>query len=993
MTSLLPTPQNRRNRVIMSTLDRSPYTHRSATWSGNLAITQAANVPTSQAAPSSTPSSLAGTLPADREPEASPKSCPVTPELLYSQVVHPAPAMGSGFVARPLDSPASSNDGPNEFALRRADESPADGLWTTVTRKTALTHRERSASPTSKVSNKSTVIQSDETSPLLRAANDLSSEQLRQLARRYNQMASAREGSQINSESERSNQSTQNSGMMNTSRRNDERTSRAKGKGVDPRNWGGVDFSENFSEADFEAQREALDNYSGINRVIKHEEIPPPTGFFDSGPLIDLGSTGPSSLAIVSSKTILNKDGSASGQTKSEKIASLKREISVLEQENIPKPPKKVSLNRAEHAMRANIVDNIHKDKRAKSSSQAPVKPGKGRLPFGSSLEQAIRDSGPAVPPSDPSDSSSSPSSHNEPDENDADDERRTCFSSTGDRARSRSKKTELSEKNTRMLIKPVEPTKYNGTADAEAYHRFVREGSAYVKAGRVPVDEQPFYLSYFLTIWVAPLHPRLLVQRPVNIAVVHITKKLSVLRNLHVNLQHAESERSGKKLKARHSQMPVYLVVCGLSGPFKVRTKALEARFENHGEDGGEVVLRNACNIICNGPRNLFSISDKLGCKCFRALMEEGSTADWMKEEKAQTHLWCIPHRFHALLAGVVMTEPPSSVAPEVVAEDGPAVAFAAPVGAELPALADPDTVSVVRALFAEEAPAYSVSAAVAGLDLRLQGVPLSPKVTVAFPFLLEAFDWALFGGIEGERDERETCTWKLSQLKDIQQQSMMCRAQNMLYITWIAWFPLLRPFHSAAWSRMPGSQAGGSEGCGPNWGAAVGVEVERENESGLLPKREITPILVKTAYDVLKIFHTTPMLLASEPEAKPQPVGTLPRSKVTAIFPAHPNHNVLFLLLSQATGLVSSSVVDLPRKLNTPMCGPAYTLQREDVRKLSVEWWTPGILPERRLKLLPTLAYSVCGQVPRGSNRRFNKMASQFTDSQCLVLIDPLE
>jgi hypothetical protein len=61
---------------------------------------------------------------------------------------------------------------------------------------------------------------------------------------------------------------------------------------------------------------------------------------------------------------------------------------------------------------------------------------------------------------------------------------------------------------------------------------------------------------------------------------------------------------------------MPVYLVVHGLNGPFKVRTKALEARFENHGEDGGEVELRNVCNIICNGPGNSFSISDKLGCK-----------------------------------------------------------------------------------------------------------------------------------------------------------------------------------------------------------------------------------------------------------------------------------------------------------------------------------------------------------------------------------------
>jgi hypothetical protein len=34
-----------------------------------------------------------------------------------------------------------------------------------------------------------------------------------------------------------------------------------------------------------------------------------------------------------------------------------------------------------------------------------------------------------------------------------------------------------------------------------------------------------------------------------------------------------------------------------------------------------------------------------------------------------------------------------------------------------------------------------------------------------------------------------------------------------------------------------------------------------------GLLPKRETTPILAKMAYDVLKIFDATPMLLVNEP------------------------------------------------------------------------------------------------------------------------------
>jgi hypothetical protein len=49
------------------------------------------------------------------------------------------------------------------------------------------------------------------------------------------------------------------------------------------------------------------------------------------------------------------------------------------------------------------------------------------------------------------------------------------------------------------MLLKLIPPTKYKGEPDANVFHRFVREGSAYVKMGRVKPKDQVFYLSYFL--------------------------------------------------------------------------------------------------------------------------------------------------------------------------------------------------------------------------------------------------------------------------------------------------------------------------------------------------------------------------------------------------------------------------------------------------------------------------------------------------------------
>ncbi|KAJ7892339.1 hypothetical protein B0H14DRAFT_3428095 [Mycena olivaceomarginata] len=67
-----------------------------------------------------------------------------------------------------------------------------------------------------------------------------------------------------------------------------EGTSRSKGKGSDPRNWGGLDFSDEFSESELKAQKEALSDFEEINRMIKQEELPTPPGFFNDLP--DTGS-------------------------------------------------------------------------------------------------------------------------------------------------------------------------------------------------------------------------------------------------------------------------------------------------------------------------------------------------------------------------------------------------------------------------------------------------------------------------------------------------------------------------------------------------------------------------------------------------------------------------------------------------------------------------------------------------------------------------------
>ncbi|KAJ6594825.1 hypothetical protein B0H19DRAFT_1284575, partial [Mycena capillaripes] len=49
------------------------------------------------------------------------------------------------------------------------------------------------------------------------------------------------------------------------------------------------------------------------------------------------------------------------------------------------------------------------------------------------------------------------------------------------------------------MLLKPINPRRYDGKPDANLIHRFVREASTYVHMGRVPKKDQVFFVSYFL--------------------------------------------------------------------------------------------------------------------------------------------------------------------------------------------------------------------------------------------------------------------------------------------------------------------------------------------------------------------------------------------------------------------------------------------------------------------------------------------------------------
>jgi hypothetical protein len=272
-----------------------------------------------------------------------------------------------------------------------------------------------------------------------------------------------------------------------------EGTSRQKGKGPDPRNWGAADFTEEFSEADLEAQRAAFDNFEEINRVIKEEALSTPKGFLNDVPNTRTGDEKPRPKSVVSKEPSRKRGGEASGQTKSKKAAKSEKDSGNKRQsEESSKSKFKPTLNQAEQTVQESILRNMNQDD-PKGSSRKPS--GRGAVAHaaaGSMIQQAIRNSAQVTTPpsSEPSDSSSSSSSDDELSEASSEGSGSRRSGSSGGRKRRRSsrkssrksKKAKKAKRKSRgAILKPIPPQEYDGSPDAQAFYRFVRQGSAYV--------------------------------------------------------------------------------------------------------------------------------------------------------------------------------------------------------------------------------------------------------------------------------------------------------------------------------------------------------------------------------------------------------------------------------------------------------------------------------------------------------------------------------
>ncbi|KAJ7067755.1 hypothetical protein B0H15DRAFT_958148 [Mycena belliarum] len=475
-------------------------------------------------------------------------SRPVTPELLYSDVVAAPLSRGVSPVAR-----EGQGDVPGSARASTLSELPSltrdvdFGSGRSQSPISTIMHGETMSvhSNDNNINHQLPPSESESVSTVSKAVQDMSHAELVSLARRFESMARdamAEANRKLNVPSNIEPDSglahARESSSLSPAISAGEGPFRNKGKGPDPRNWGAAGFSPEFSERDIEAQRDAFNNFAEINHVVKQEkpiEFTPTsasakpakgTNTADTKIRSDVIGTGvpnaeirpevpenphvpseeptveiPRTLRVVSEPLSAGKGTNQSGQTHLERITELEDELSRLRQLAAAEPAQLLvsgkPSSKAKHAAARNIAGLIRSD--AKRSSSMPIDSTPSRIAAGSFLDKAIRGAARLTnypPPPEPSDSSSS-SGSDEPSSPNAD-----SLTDAGRRSSTSTRQRHLSSRGPRakrMLLKPIPPSKYTGDPDANAFHRFVREGSAYVKMGRVPARDQVFYLSYFL--------------------------------------------------------------------------------------------------------------------------------------------------------------------------------------------------------------------------------------------------------------------------------------------------------------------------------------------------------------------------------------------------------------------------------------------------------------------------------------------------------------
>lgn len=304
-----------------------------------------------------------------------------------------------------------------------------------------------------------------------------------------------------------------------------ERTShkdKDKGKGADPRNWGNIEIPE--QELNVKNQTKELKKYKASYKNRQYNE-----------PNDNLNS-----LKTKEHQRKNNKYRSSSTPLSADLKKNIKR---ILTDENKKKTTNKVNKQgdkrgSLDHNLRPiNQVDpksylgRAFKaldsyDELSESSSHENSNDSTSSLSDNSSTEG---DDGPSENGNnseDSNDSSSKDSSSDSPSESSpssSDNEFSYTDNTDSDSTdihnpqhrQNNHKKKERKSKSKKSLLKPIPPEKYDGTANVQEFHKFMRQAKEYITDGRVPKHRQVSLLSNFLIGRAYTFYTREVVLRP----------------------------------------------------------------------------------------------------------------------------------------------------------------------------------------------------------------------------------------------------------------------------------------------------------------------------------------------------------------------------------------------------------------------------------------------------------------------------------------------
>ncbi|KAG1756928.1 hypothetical protein EDD22DRAFT_850364 [Suillus occidentalis] len=136
----------------------------------------------------------------------------------------------------------------------------------------------------------------------------------------------------------------------------------------------------------------------------------------------------------------------------------------------------------------------------ATPKAMQPVNQVTSKSYIGKALGHSHLDSDPSDDDSSSSSSSNDSTSSESTGSPDSSDDSSSTDGDAKRNKKSRKKKRKSSKQKRHTILKPVPPMVYDGEVDPRAFHRFITEGTAYVKDGRVRSKARVFTLSRYLT-------------------------------------------------------------------------------------------------------------------------------------------------------------------------------------------------------------------------------------------------------------------------------------------------------------------------------------------------------------------------------------------------------------------------------------------------------------------------------------------------------------